>query len=47
MAAAAVLSAGLTVLHVTDDPDEVCDIVTRGHAAQLAILESRHGPMTR
>ena len=30
----------LALLHVTDDPDEVCDIVTRGHAAQLAALES-------
>ena len=30
----------LTLLHVTDDADEVSEIVTRGHAAQLAIVES-------
>ena len=37
----------VALLHMTDDPEEVCDIVTHGHAAQLAILESRHGPLTR
>jgi len=28
----------LALLHVTDDPREVCDIVTTGHDAQLAAL---------
>lgn len=31
----------LALLHLTDDPDEVCDIVTSGHAAQVAALEAR------
>lgn len=33
-------SADLALLHTTDDPDEVCEIMTSGHAAQLAVLES-------
>ncbi|MCZ7537203.1 MAG: TIGR00730 family Rossman fold protein [Acidimicrobiia bacterium] len=30
----------LALLHLTDDPAEVCDIVTSGHAAQLAALKA-------
>ena len=31
----------LALLHLTDDPDEVCEIVTSGHAAQVAALARR------
>lgn len=41
LAAGRVDPIDLALLHVTDDPDEVCRIVTTGHAAQLAKLQSR------
>lgn len=40
LAAGRVDPIDVALLHVTDDPDEVCEIVTRGHAAQLETIES-------